>query len=255
MPGRQRAQGFATAHRPARVEESGHRLVGRPETAGVIDAHHGASGDHAAEDHDAVARRQDRRPGRCCQVDAAVPRPVGVGGRLERPGDGRVAGQGSGPGRRGHGWRELGQRGRRGSGRGGHGGADHQQPCDQERSEGHPSMLATRKSNGVAARRSVDGADAVDGVAQWSGAGWCPAGESHPVDRYAPRCDPSRRVDFARPSSRRSAGQSPPRSRSVRVSGAAGRQGGAPPGARDNRNRATSVARVSREAAIWQSSA
>ncbi len=236
VAGDQRADLRAASHGPARADRRVDRLVRRPQTAGVVEADHRTPGHHAREHHHPVARGHHREPRCPGEVGAPVPGAVPVRRRLERPGH-RRTGQGSGPegtGHHGPSRRDVGRRRDRA-------GERHRQQRDEERAGAHVrhppggSRRAGRTSGGCGSAS--------------------PCGQStakhHVCCGTRPVSTGRLRASFSRPS----AGQSPPRSRPRRGSGAARAPGrSATRRLRDNRGARPVAARRS-ERLQWQSSA
>jgi hypothetical protein len=255
MPRHDGAQGLTAAHRLAGADAGNDRLVRRAPPVGVVDAHHRPAGDHAGEHDHPVTGRQHGDSWGGGQVGSAVPGPVPVGGELERPGHDQLAGHGSAP-------REPreGSDGERAGRRGGAAGqcdeAQHQGAGAEQRTGGHALMLRPEESSGPCRRRPVDGRRRCGRRQRARGVGSAPAGAHE-------RPSGTRMLSGAtRPDGSTSRVLFPPIGGAVATSVPA-QPGGwcrrtpgrAPAGARDNRNRAAWVARASREAAIWQSSA
>jgi hypothetical protein len=242
VPRRQRADGGSAGDGLPRADRCLHRLVRRPQATGVIDADHRPPGHHAREHDRAVAGGQHRCADGRAQIDAAMTRGVGVRQRVEQAGDRARTVERQHPQRRRSGGGHR-RRARRSSGGRGH--RRHQDGGGQQRGEkagGHASRLgpgaALRQRPGPGCGRPEHGGRPVSALA------------------YAVRCGPFRRVDFARPPPAASGGavatSVPAGNR--RECGAAGRQGGAPPGARGNRI-ARPLAARRQERLQWQSSA
>ena len=216
-----------------------HRLVRRPQAAGVVDAHHRPARHHARR------TRPRRRPRRSTGDPGRRPGPRRGGRRRTGPGGGsngrvtsrcavqrrRPEGGGAGDGAGSAGRPAPGRRPRRARARSGTRTRARMRPTLG------PSGAATEPVRGDLWTRRT-------------------AGENRAADlAYAYRCGPFRRVDFARPPPAL-AGQSPPRSRRATAGCVAplGRQGGAPPGARVTTERARPPAARTQKAP-WQSSA
>ena len=140
MSGGEPAEHGAAGHGGAGAHRDRERFVGGAQAAGMVDRHHAPAGHHAGIHDHPGAGRQHRIPGPGGQIDPAMPRPVRIRRRVERPRHRRAPRQrppplptpggrhraSRRPGRRtrrwsrsaGCGW--FGCRGGRGSGRGGH---------------------------------------------------------------------------------------------------------------------------------------
>jgi hypothetical protein len=130
VPGGQCAQPLAPVHHLPGAHHRYHRLVTGPQTPAVLDRHHAPVGQRPRVQHRARPGGEHGLADGADQVDAPVPGPVWIGGRLERPcdrghggqrppepghrsGRGEGAGGGRGHRHRGRRWRPRGSRGPR----------------------------------------------------------------------------------------------------------------------------------------------
>jgi hypothetical protein len=89
VPGLEDAEHRATHDGGAGPDGRRHRLVGRPQSVGVLDGHDPAAGEPPREHDHTQAGGEHRGAGDGLQVDSPVPRAVPVRGLLERSDHGR----------------------------------------------------------------------------------------------------------------------------------------------------------------------
>ena len=87
MPGLEDTDRVARRHGLAGPHRRGHRLVGRAQAAGVVDADDPLTRQRAGEDDHAGAGGEDRLSGGAAEVDPAMAGQPGLRRRRERAGD------------------------------------------------------------------------------------------------------------------------------------------------------------------------